>query len=145
MSETISGVTLLAFANGAPDILASLSAGGEEEGIYIAVGNLLGGCLFASTVVVSRCVFVCPKPVTMKAGPWNRDLCFYIGTVLVILFYGLVGKLHLWMSLSFFGIYGLYFSVVLYVYIWLTSNTSPAIKTRSPPTPRRTRDNWSRT
>ena len=46
MSETLSGVTLLAFANGAPDIISSFSAGGSEGGLYISIGNLFGAGLF---------------------------------------------------------------------------------------------------
>ena len=30
MSETLAGVTILAFANGAPDVISSFSAGGFE-------------------------------------------------------------------------------------------------------------------
>ena len=56
MSETIAGVTLLAFANGAPDIMASITAAGEEDGIYIGVGGLFGSCTFASTMVLGTCI-----------------------------------------------------------------------------------------
>lgn len=115
LSETISGVTLLAFANGAPDILSVISAGGEEDGIYIAIVNLFGACLFATTLVIGRCISSCPKPITMNPFEWNRDILFYIGTLMLVLTYGIIGKLEIWMSVSFFVIYLVYLVVVIVV------------------------------
>jgi sodium/potassium/calcium exchanger 6 len=117
MSEAISGVTLLAFANGAPDILASISAAGEEDGIYIVVGNLFGACLFASTLVIGRCIGVCPKEIQMEPQFWNRDLIFYIVTLLMVILYGCIGRINLLFSLSFFAMYIVYLSVVIYVVV----------------------------
>lgn len=115
MSEAISGVTLLAFANGAPDILASISAAGEEDGIYIVVGNLFGACLFASTLVIGRCIGVCPKEIQMEPQYWNRDLIFYILTLLMVIVYGCIGKINLIFACSFFAMYLVYLAVVIYV------------------------------
>lgn len=115
MSEAISGVTLLAFANGAPDILASISAAGEEDGIYIVVGNLFGACLFSSTLVIGRCIGVCPKPIQMQPQFWNRDLFFYIATLLMLVTYGCIGKINLVFSISFFVMYFIYLAVVIFV------------------------------
>lgn len=115
LSETISGVTLLAFANGAPDILAVISAAGGDDGIYIAVGNLFGACLFAITLVVGRCIGLCPKPIVMEPQFWNRDLIFYFITLCLVLAYGIIGHITLPLSLAFFGIYGVYLLVVIYV------------------------------
>ena len=51
MSETLAGVTILAFANGAPDVISSFSAGGIDKGISLAVGSLIGAGFFVTTVV----------------------------------------------------------------------------------------------
>ncbi len=115
LSETISGVTLLAFANGAPDILSVISAGGEEDGIYIAIGNLFGACLFAATLVIGKCITACPKPIVMQPASWNRDLIFYMLALVMVLIYGVMGHIHLWMAFSFFGVYVIYLGVVIYV------------------------------
>lgn len=57
LSEAMAGVTILAFANGSPDIIASFSAGGDETGgVFISIGSLFGGCLFASTIVLGVCI-----------------------------------------------------------------------------------------
>ena len=108
-------MTLLAFANGAPDILSVISAGGEEDGIYIAIGNLFGACLFAATLVIGRCISSCPKPITMNPSEWNRDILFYIGTLILVVVYGVMGRLEVWMSASFFVVYLVYLSVVIIV------------------------------
>ena len=40
-SETLAGVTLLAFANGAPDVLSSFSASGSgSDGIFLSLGAI---------------------------------------------------------------------------------------------------------
>ena len=51
ISETIAGVTLLALANGSPDIISSITAGGYDSGINLAVGALFGSGFFVTTVV----------------------------------------------------------------------------------------------
>lgn len=114
MSETLSGVTLLAFANGAPDIIASAAAGGQDGGLYITIGNLYGAGLFCSTLVVARCIQVSKRRIKMEAGQWNRDLIFYIFTSLVLVFYGIVSHITAWMAAVFYVIYVAYIAVVLY-------------------------------
>ena len=56
LSPTLAAVTLIAFANGAPDILSSLSSSGKEGGAYISLGSLFGGFIFSATLVVSNVV-----------------------------------------------------------------------------------------
>ena len=65
LSQSFAGVTLLAFANGAPDIIASASASGGEGGLEIAVGGLFGACIFGSTVVVGYCIFKSNEDIKM--------------------------------------------------------------------------------
>ena len=57
-SETLAGVTLLAFANGAPDVLSSFSAtsGGSSDGIFLSLGAIFGAGLFVTTLVFGRCL-----------------------------------------------------------------------------------------
>jgi solute carrier family 24 (sodium/potassium/calcium exchanger), member 6 len=56
LSEAIAGVTLLAFANGAPDIISSFSAAGDDDGVFLSIGGLYGASLFAGTMVVGNCI-----------------------------------------------------------------------------------------
>ena len=56
-SETLAGVTLLAFANGAPDVLSSFSASsGNSQGIFLSLGAIFGAGLFVTTFVFARII-----------------------------------------------------------------------------------------
>lgn len=114
LSETISGVTLLAFANGAPDVIGGFSAGGTPGGLYITIGNNFGSALFCAALVIARCIQVSTKTVQMEPQCWLRDIIYYILTSLVIVTFGLIGKITLGMVLGFFAIYLSYISVVIY-------------------------------
>ena len=116
LSETIAGVTLLAFANGAPDIIASATAGDASGGIFIAVGSLFGACAFGATVVLGYCIYRSDGDVVeMPKVAWVRDLGFYVIAGIVILIYGMIGHITRLMAILFMGIYGVYFLLVLYV------------------------------
>ena len=54
--ESLAGVTLLAFGNGAPDLFASLAASDDDAQIQDAstsMSLIIGGTLFISTVVAA--------------------------------------------------------------------------------------------
>ena len=55
-SESLSAVTLLAFANGAGDVITSLVASGSEGGISYNIGALFGAGLFVISLVVGICI-----------------------------------------------------------------------------------------
>ena len=115
LSETIAGVTLLAFANGAPDIISSATAGGSTGGVFIAVGALFGACSFGTTIVLGNCIFRSKTAVEMPANGMIRDLGFYLIAGLTIIIFGIIGKITRFMSILFFSLYLIYFGVVLYV------------------------------
>ena len=56
MSQTLAGVTLLAFANGAPDVIATYTAGERVEGIPLIIGSIFGAGIFVTTVVVGQVI-----------------------------------------------------------------------------------------
>lgn len=56
LSPTLAAVTLIAFANGAPDILSSGAASAKTDGALISLGALFGSFIFAGTLVVSNVV-----------------------------------------------------------------------------------------
>ena len=124
LSETIAGVTLLAFANGAPDIIASATAGGSTGGVFIAVGALFGACSFGTTIVLGNCIFRSKSEVKMPSSGIIRDFGFYLIAGVVILIYGIIGKITRTMAIIFFSIYLVYFVVVLYVSYFYTLLTN---------------------
>lgn len=56
-SESLAAVTLLAFANGAGDVITALVAGDTEGGVSYNIGALYGAGLFVMSMVVSICIF----------------------------------------------------------------------------------------
>lgn len=57
LSEILAGVTLLAFSNGASDIITSFTAGGnDDEGIALVIGSVFGASLFSTMIVLSRVI-----------------------------------------------------------------------------------------
>jgi len=62
LSEDLAGVTLMAFGNGANDVMSAFVAGSEEriEGAFLALGSTLGSLIFTTTVVTSL-VIICSK------------------------------------------------------------------------------------
>lgn len=124
MSEAIAGSTLLAFANGAPDIVSSITAGGESEGIFIGVGGLVGACAFGSTIVLGTCILKSRglKGVKMDKNEWIRDLSFYIIALTYLLYLGFAGEITYVQSLVFLMLYLVYLAVIFYViFEFLTS------------------------
>jgi hypothetical protein len=85
----VAGVTLLALGNGAPDVFSVLAAyrAGQAD---LAVGALVGGSMFVTTVAVRGrpCVSLCaavPVPVSVAAVPCRVmpcDVLYQVGAVI---------------------------------------------------------------
>lgn len=56
-SQNFAGVTLLAFGNGANDVVSSIIASDDAEGLNVSISFLLGGGLFVSCFVFSIVLF----------------------------------------------------------------------------------------
>jgi sodium/potassium/calcium exchanger 6 len=68
-SEALTGVTLLALANGAPDVISSMVAGGDDGGTLISIGALYGASLFVCNFVFSSVISNSPgKTITVFFG-----------------------------------------------------------------------------
>jgi solute carrier family 24 (sodium/potassium/calcium exchanger), member 6 len=117
LSEAIAGCTLLAFANGAPDIISSVTAGGETDGIFIGLGGLVGACSFGATVVLGTCVLKSNnmKGVQMDRNEWIRDLIFYMLALGCLIIFGISKTITYTKSLVFLMLYLLYIIVIIYV------------------------------
>ena len=116
LSESLAGVTLLAFGGGAPDVFASLSAskGGDLEGIEMAIAVLLGSSLFIQSVIAACVLYYSPQAIVLNKTFFSRDAVFF-GIGLIALLYAIVirGKIDMTMSILFIV---LYFGYVLVVF-----------------------------
>eukprot|EP00818_Percolomonas_sp_WS_P003485 CAMPEP_0117443628 /NCGR_PEP_ID=MMETSP0759-20121206/4796_1 /TAXON_ID=63605 /ORGANISM="Percolomonas cosmopolitus, Strain WS" /LENGTH=831 /DNA_ID=CAMNT_0005235615 /DNA_START=130 /DNA_END=2622 /DNA_ORIENTATION=- len=110
LSPDVSGVTLLAFGNGAPDI-ASIIAGVIGGSAGFGLGEPIGAGLFVTTAVFAAVALL--SNVKVDAVPFIRDVgtCL-IGVVFCFVVF-LTGKFELWQSLTCLGLYVGYVSFVV--------------------------------
>ena len=59
----MAGVTFLAFANGAPDVLTAIIAGSSDSDStsLIPFGSIFGACLFSTAFILSSVIFCQPN------------------------------------------------------------------------------------
>lgn len=115
-SEALAGVTLVALANGANDVIVAFAAGGSADpaGFYTALGSIFGANLFTTTVVFARCIYGAGGEIKANTFSTSRDMIFFIIASSYILIAGLFGKIPVPVAFGFFGVYALYFCFVIW-------------------------------
>ena len=127
LSESLAGVTLLAFGNGAPDVLAAFAAvmAGSEIDLnsqsslnttLLAVAVLTGASAFVMSVVTYLIIYQ-NKPdqtVRVTSNFYTRDVIFEFITLGYLLFI-LTGLeyIDIWVSIGFLLIYVVYLGIVV--------------------------------
>ena len=104
INQNIAAVTLLAFGNGAPDVISSLVASAEEEGIQFSISSLIGGGMFVTSFVLGAVVFR-GKDILVNSSMFNRNLLLYLISLGHIILIGIKKKITLIDSLGFIFIY----------------------------------------
>ena len=69
LTEAMAGATLLAFSNGATDIITTVVASGSEDSDDLAVGALFGASTFALTVILAVVIWARPGKVINDVNP----------------------------------------------------------------------------
>uniref|UniRef100_A0A8R1DH16 Sodium/calcium exchanger membrane region domain-containing protein n=2 Tax=Caenorhabditis japonica TaxID=281687 RepID=A0A8R1DH16_CAEJA len=129
MSESIAGVTFLAFGNGAPDVFSSISSvlTTPKPKADLALGDLFGTSIFVTTVVLA--IIILTKSFRVAIIPTLRDLLFYMVTLAFIVFCFLkYDKIEVWMPATFLGIYGVYVVTVIVFGIYRTQRKKRVLK-----------------
>lgn len=106
----VAAVTLLALANGAPDIF-SVQAALQQGDTLLAVGAMLGGTLFVTFLVVPAVIF-CSTDAVLAGGMLFRDVgsfCVVVGLVAGLF---ALGNVYVWQPCVLLGLYVLYVAVV---------------------------------
>ena len=112
-NENLAGVTLLAFANGAQDVIttivASLSGGGggaNSSGIYLAIGALVGSATFI-TGIISSIIVLLSKTRSMEVNKrtFVKDTVCILIALFILFCYSIYGKINTYMSIFFFIVY----------------------------------------
>lgn len=115
LSEAIAGVTLVALANGATDVVAGLVAGTKDQstGFPIAVGALFGACLFTVTCVLARCLQG-SATIKVDSSSFVRDVSFLLLATVYFIFLTIINEITPALASVFFMFYVGYFAIVIY-------------------------------
>jgi len=113
-SEALAGVTLIALANGVPDVISAIVAGESRHqgGIDLAFGALFGASVFTTTIVLARVVRQC-KSLTFPSKNLVRDCGFYLLAELYLLYLGTLKTIDKAHVIGFVSIYGMFIVTVL--------------------------------
>ena len=114
MSESMAGVTFLAFGNGSPDVFSTFAAMSSHSG-SLAVGELIGAAGFITAVVAGSMALVREFKVGKKT--FVRDVGFFIIAASFSMVFLADGHLHLWECCVMIGFY-LFYVVIVVVWHW---------------------------
>lgn len=110
MSESMAGVTFLAFGNGSPDVFSTFAAMKTHSG-SLAVGELIGAAGFITAVVAGSMALVRPFKVARKS--FVRDVGFFIIAASFSMIFLADGRLYLWECAVMVGFYLFYVATVV--------------------------------
>jgi sodium/potassium/calcium exchanger 6 len=116
MSESLAGVTLLAFGNGSPDVFSTFAAF-RTHAASLAVGELIGAACFITAVVSGSMALIRPFQVARKS--FVRDVGFFLVAAAFSMGFIVDGKLHLWESVTMVAFYVFYVAFVVAWHWWL--------------------------
>ncbi|KAK6948342.1 hypothetical protein Daesc_010108 [Daldinia eschscholtzii] len=110
LSESLAGVTFLAFGNGSPDVFSTFAAMSSNSG-SMAIGELIGAAGFITSVVAGSMALVREFKVSRKT--FVRDICFFIVAVSFAMGFLADGNIHLWECTVMIAFYIFYVIVVV--------------------------------
>lgn len=110
LSESLTGVTFLAFGNGSPDVFSTFAAMRSNSG-SLAVGELIGAASFITSVVAGSMALVRPFKVARRS--FVRDVGYFVIAVTFSMFLLADGRLHFWESAAMVGLYAFYVVMVV--------------------------------
>lgn len=121
ISDAFAGVTLIALANGAGDVVTAIVASGSADGVAYNIGALFGAGLFVCTIVMTGTIIKSRKKGTDEYAPIivdpnfiYRDIGFYIIATAFVVVCGIMGKITWWTSAIMLI---MYVALVLTVYL----------------------------
>ncbi|KAJ6145288.1 Sodium/calcium exchanger membrane region [Penicillium chermesinum] len=110
LSESLTGVTFLAFGNGSPDVFSTFAAMRSNSG-SLAIGELIGAASFITSVVAGSMALVRPFKVARRS--FVRDVGYFIVAVSFSMVLLADGHLHAWESAAMVGLYVFYVVMVV--------------------------------
>ncbi|XP_051156265.1 mitochondrial sodium/calcium exchanger protein-like [Leptopilina boulardi] len=126
LSDSIAGVTILAFGNGAPDIFTSLASSPDDSMIMFT--ELIGAGVFVTALIAGSVAVFAPFQVHWKS--FLRDCSFYILATGWICYLVNDQIIHLWEALSCIVLYALFIITVVLMQVY--DSREENIKNRFP-------------
>lgn len=114
LPPSIAALSLIAFANGAPDIFNSILLSDNKEGVEMAIGSLLGAFIFTSTLVVSNVLINSENSIQMKPFQILKDVLTYALALSILTIFGVMKKASFVLVLAF----GLIYVGYLVISVW---------------------------
>lgn len=114
LSESLTGVTFLAFGNGSPDVFSTFAAMKSNSG-SLAIGELLGAAGFITSVVAGSMAIVRPFRVARRS--FIRDVGYFVVAVGFSMFFVADGRLYAWESATMVGLY-IFYVVLVVTWHW---------------------------
>ncbi|KAJ5082060.1 Sodium/calcium exchanger membrane region [Penicillium argentinense] len=114
LSESLTGVTFLAFGNGSPDVFSTFAAMRSNSG-SLAIGELIGAASFITSVVAGSMALVRPFKVARRS--FVRDVGYFVVAVSFSMFLLADGRLHLWESATMVALY-LFYVIMVVTWHW---------------------------
>lgn len=112
LSDAMGGVTLLALANGAGDVITAIVAAGSTEGVAYNIGSLFGAGLFVCAAVIAKTIMVADEDICCGPNTIYRDVGFYILGCLLVLFWIIYEVIPWWGAATMLALYALLVVVV---------------------------------
>lgn len=110
MSQSLAGVTIVAFGNGAPDVFSALS-GIRQNKSSMVFSQLIGSGAFVSALV-SGIVMILVPPFTVNWPTFSRDIVFYLTGIIFTFYVFYRNTIHIIHAAAFMAIYALYIAIV---------------------------------
>lgn len=123
LSESIVGVTFLAFGNGAPDMFSTYAAVSAGSG-SLAIGELIGAACFIVSVVAGSMAVT--RPFRVVRSVFLRDTIFLLSAIGFSLYFISDGVLYAWECVVMLLLYVTYVFVVAFSH-WRRSRRLRAI------------------
>ncbi|KAI8144519.1 Sodium/calcium exchanger protein-domain-containing protein [Fennellomyces sp. T-0311] len=110
LSESMAGVTVLAFGNGSPDLFSTFSAMNSGSG-SLAVGELIGAAFFIVAIVSGSMGII--RPFKSKRITFMRDATFLTGAIIMMTWIVYHQRIYWYHGVGLVAYYLIYVSVVM--------------------------------
>jgi len=94
VSEQLAGVTFLAIANGAPDVIGAIAASGSSagSGVGLAVGALTGAGIYVAVAVSGIITILSSTNLTVTPRVFIWDVAFYLGGMVILVLASIIAQ-----------------------------------------------------